>query len=168
MSPDERPTKQLSTLQRWYRAFDWKSRVAKQDAEIARAQFEEIKARSVESGFAHYPARVQALIELGDMLLEEIYEDDKRWLPDVKAVGAGESYERIDIVRFNSPLIEQFRKTLDDIAAELGERRKGIELTGKDGGPIETRDMDRVRKERWADFTEAIAVGMDSENVEDN
>lgn len=159
---DNAPSKYIDTLKRWSYKFGWYNRVAAQNAEVAKAQFEAIKARAVEAGYAHWPTRVRDLVELAELLLDEIKTEDKRWLPDVKQIGSGEDIERIDIVRFNSPLIEQFRKTLDDISAELGERRRGIELTGKDGGPIETLDIQAVRDQRWEEFTTAVSVGVDT------
>lgn len=68
------------------------------------------------------------------MTSEEFYH--KVWLPDVKQIGGGEHAERVDIVRFNAALIEQYRGTLDDIAKEKGERKQKMEVTGKDGGAI--------------------------------
>ncbi len=76
------------------------------------------------------------LVALAKMLRTEIYEDQKRWLPDVKGIGRGAQFQRIDLVRFNGPLIEQYRKTLDDIAAELGERVQKTEISGPDGESI--------------------------------
>ena len=83
----------------------------------------------MQSGFALKHERIQALNALAEMLLEEVKEVDKRWCPDVKSIGQGEFAERVDIVRFNGSLIEQARKSLEDIAAELGERINRQELT---------------------------------------
>jgi hypothetical protein len=71
------------------------------------------------------------------------------WLPDVKQVGSGENAERVDIVKFNSALIAEYRSTLADLAAETGGRRQKqeVEHTGKNGGPIETtvkHDLSRL------------------------
>jgi hypothetical protein len=68
------------------------------------------------------------------MTSEEFYH--KVWLPDVKQIGGGEHAERVDIVRFNAALIEQYRGTLDDLAKETGGRKQKMEVTGKDGGPV--------------------------------
>jgi hypothetical protein len=44
------------------------------------------------------------------------------WLRDVKQIGSGDNAERVDIVRFNAALFEQFSNYLDDIAKETGGR----------------------------------------------
>lgn len=44
------------------------------------------------------------------------------WVADVKSIGSGEFAERVDIERFNSALVEQYRKVLEDIAKETGGR----------------------------------------------
>lgn len=51
------------------------------------------------------------------------------WVRDVKAVGMGENAKIVDTERFNSPLIEQYRKTLDDIARETGGRVQRQDVT---------------------------------------
>lgn len=61
------------------------------------------------------------------------------WLKDVKQIGSGESAERVDIVRFNAAMFEQLRGTLDDIAKEVGGRVQRQEVSGKNGGVIETK-----------------------------
>lgn len=155
------PTKLLSTLKHWSSAFDWPGQVAARDAELAREQFEAMKKAARETGYALIEKRLTDLDKLADLLFEEINTEDKRWLPDVKQIGQGENAERVDIVRFNAPLIEQFRKTLDDIAAEMGQRVKGLELTGKDGGPIEVRDIEAIREQRWKQAAGAIEAAKD-------
>lgn len=51
------------------------------------------------------------------------------WVHDVKQIGTGEKSERVDIERFNAPLIEQYRKVLDDIAMETGGRIRRQDIT---------------------------------------
>lgn len=75
-------------------------------------------------GFALDHIRVRSLKLLAARLEEEIGQEDKVWLPDVKQIGAGDDAERVDLVRFNAPLIEQFRGALADIAEETGGRQK--------------------------------------------
>jgi hypothetical protein len=92
-----------------------------------------VEARRIEiltSGYALKHERVRSLNKLAELLLDEANEEDKRWCPDVKSIGSGPGAERVDIVRFNGSLIEQARKTLDDIAAEMGERVAKHELSG--------------------------------------
>lgn len=119
--------------------WNWKERWDAWDhyeSERVAAEAEASRLEILSSGYAQRHERVKSLNKLANLLLGELETEDKRWLPDVKQIGGGEFAERVDIIRFNSPLIEQFRKTLDDLAAEMGERVKGIEIAGKDGGPI--------------------------------
>ena len=162
------PTRQLSQLKKWSTVFLWQERIAQRDAEItakALVGLEDRKRQALESGFALMFERVGTLKELAGLLWGEINVEDKRWLPDVKQIGMGENAERVDIVRFNAPLIEQFRKALDDIAAEVGERVKGLELSGKDGGPIQVQDMESIRRKRWEkaapEISDALQAGND-------
>jgi len=133
------PTKRIATLKDWSRKHDWQNRVLQRETEIATAQFEAIKNKAIEAGYAYWPKRVKDLIALGELLLGEINTEDKRWLPDVKQIGSGYMAEKVEIVRFNSALIEQFRRTLDDIASEVGERAQKLELGAIDGKPLTLR-----------------------------
>lgn len=128
-----------STPGAWQRKFEkwnWKARAEAWDAYIAHKIASEAEAKALSSGYALRYKRIEKLNQLAELLLEELLTEDKRWLPDVKQIGGGEYAERVDIVRFNSPLIQQFRETLDDLAAEMGERVKGLQITGKDGEPL--------------------------------
>lgn len=60
------------------------------------------------------------------------------WVKDVKGIGKGDDFARVEIVRFNTPLISEYRAALADIAAETGGRKQKAELehTGKGGAPI--------------------------------
>jgi AAA+ ATPase superfamily predicted ATPase len=102
----------------------------------AAKEAEERRLKILSSGFAQRHERVRKLDELANLLLVELLDKDKRWLADVKQIGSGFTAERVDIVRFNSALIRQFRETLEDLAAEMGERVRGIEIFGKDGSPL--------------------------------
>lgn len=136
----DREIKRPSKL--WYRIADqwhWRERAEAWDqylSDKASKDAEALRLEILSTGYAQRHKRVKALNELAELLLGEINNEDKRWLPDVKSIGSGENAERVDIVRFNSALIEQARKTLDDLAAELGERVRGLEISGKDGKPL--------------------------------
>lgn len=138
------PTQSLGTLFAWSTRYGWQTRAELYDAELERQRNEAEAARRkeiMESGFALDYERVAALKRLAALLLNEIdYTDGddrpKVWLPDVKQIGAGETAERVDIVRFNSPLIEQLRGTLDDLAKEVGGRVTKQEHSGPGGGAI--------------------------------
>lgn len=125
------PTRHLRTLAIWSKAHNWQRRVGDREAEIQAAVLEEIRESATQIGYAIFQKRIHDLNQLGELLLEEVLDEEKRWLPDVKQIGSGEYAERVDIVRFNSALIEQYRKTLDDIASEMGERIRGFEVNWK-------------------------------------
>lgn len=143
------PTSSFRWIREWSRKHNWMERIAEREKAIAEAQYDAIKKRAIESGYAYWPKRVRDLVDLAELLWDELRTEDKRWLPDVKQIGGGEFAERVDIVRFNSPLVQQFRRTLEDIAAEMGERPKAMQLSGPDGGPIEVKDIEAVREKRW-------------------
>lgn len=141
------PTNSLATLKSWSRDFGWAERAAAYDA-----SWEQRKNAEREAVFNHGLSldfeRVRKLYRLAAFLEAQIFEQGENgvfhniWLPDVKAIGSGEHAERVDIERFNSPLLEQYRKVLDDIAQETGGRAKRTELTGKDGGSINVNITD--------------------------
>lgn len=84
------------------------------------------------SGFAMRFTRIAELNRLAELLQAELLTEDKRWLPDAKWIG-GDFGERVDIVRFNSAVVEQYRQTLEDIAVEMGERVRGMKISGSVG-----------------------------------
>lgn len=126
-------TESLQTLKGWSTKFDWQSRAALYDAEIERQKDEQAKA-NMQKYLALDYWRVQKLVELADFLEKQLYEQGTDllgnpvyhniWVPDVKQVGSGEFAEKVDIERFNAPLISEYRATLDDIAKETGGRVK--------------------------------------------
>lgn len=130
----EPPTRCLRTLYGWSSKYQWQARIdrAKKilDDEIAHAELEARRSEVLGSGYALHFERIAHLNELAELLHRELNEEDKRWLPDVKQIGAGEMAERVDIVRFNAALIREYRGALADIAAELGERVKNLDIPG--------------------------------------
>lgn len=133
---NEVPTQRKATIAKWSSAHNWQERVEAKKAEIAKAQFEEIKRLAKETGYAIDAKRIWDLNKLAELLFEEIFEDDKRWLPDVKSIGSGEYAERVDLVRFNASLIKEFRAALDDLAKEMGERSTGVRLESDEARPM--------------------------------
>lgn len=117
--------------------YRWRERAEAWDqylSGMAGAAAETERLEILNSGFALIHERVRALNALGRKLQREIDIEEHFWLPDVKSIGGGEFAERVDIIRFNSALVEQFRGTLDDIAQEVGGRTQKHDLTtnGKD------------------------------------
>jgi len=123
----------------------WRERAEAWDqhiSELASAVADDERLRILSSGYALKHKRVEELDKLAVLLLGELREENKRWLPDVKSIGSGFAAERVDIVRFNAPLIEQARKTLEDIAAEMGDRMTKHDLSGQ-------LDIVNISLEEW-------------------
>lgn len=152
---DAPPTKREKTLKDWSRNFDWQTRVTEYDAGWEQRK---TAARNAEinTGLALDFERIGKLKRLADFLEAQIYQqaevtaigdpetdDDgqtqievsKRstypnvWLRDVKGIGQGESFERVEVVRFNTPLLSEYRAVLADLAAETGGRVKKQDVT---------------------------------------
>jgi hypothetical protein len=126
----------------------WQSRAEAWDkycSDLVAAEAEARRLEILRSGYAQRHERVKALNDLADLLLAELQETDKRWLPDVKSVGQGQYAERVDIVRFNEAIIKEFRAALADIAAEQGDRKQQQEHSGSVslvfGGNVNPEDL---------------------------
>lgn len=143
------PAASLGTLKQWSARYDWQLRAAAYDALIEEEKNRaaaEMRRAVMEQGFALDLERVRSLDKLASLLEGEVYEEVKRWLPDVKQIGGGEYAERVDIVRFNAALIEQFRGTLDDLAKETGGRKQQLEHLMKlvDFSRLTDEQLDRL------------------------
>lgn len=114
--------------------WNWSERAQQFDEAERTKRYAAYQARADEiltSGLALQFARIEELKQLAELLRDEVRDENKRWLPDAKQIGAGEFAERVDIVRFNAPLVQQLRETIADIAIEKGERTHGVKLSGK-------------------------------------
>lgn len=112
--------------------------VSKQQVDFYRKSrdlhLEEIKESSetnaLKIGFALREYRVAKLNQLAEKIFEELTEEtEKWWLPQVKGIGQGDNFERVDYAEFNKSELETFRGLLDDIAAEVGDRLKKVDVT---------------------------------------
>jgi hypothetical protein len=138
------PTGNLSTLKEWSTRFAWQGRAELYDKAVEAEKTRlagERRRQAMEEGLALDYERVRKLRKLARKLERELRQEDRVWLPDVKQIGSGEDAERVDIVRFNAPLIEQYRGTLDDLAKETGGRKKQTEISGPGGKPIQVSGM---------------------------
>lgn len=140
------PTQSLATLKDWSSKFNWMERAIEFDADYEAIKNAERQA-VMDYGTALDYERVRKLKRLADFLERQIYELSKPdedgistylnvWARDVKQIGSGDYAERVDIERFNSALISEYRATLDDLAKEVGGRKQRTEVTGADGGAI--------------------------------
>ncbi len=160
------PTRSLTTLKLWSARYSWARRGEEYDAAVdaERTRYAESVMRSG-LGLAH--ERVLKLKGLADYLESEIRHEgrvgaaagqgdaqgelarvlgladagevvrDRVWLRDVKRIGAGEDAETVEIRRFNSALIEQYRGVLDDLARETGGRNPRVRVAVGEGGLAE-------------------------------
>lgn len=152
---DGKSTAYVRQLERWSSTFHWQERARAYDEHI-RAEEDRIlaaeKEKVLRSGFALMHERVEALDKLTRKLISYAHDEKNVWLPDVKSVQVGKfDYERVDIVHFNAPLFTLIDKYFASIAAELGERVKKQEVTGKDGGPLE---IDVLVETHWGRGTD--------------
>ena len=128
------PTDSEDTIKKWSSEFSWMERASTYDAAIEERK-NEAREKELSSGLALDFERVRKLKKLASMLGEQIYAESEEgtlanvWLADVKQIGSGEYAERVDLVRFNAPLISEFRAALDDLAKEVGGRKSKTELS---------------------------------------
>ena len=114
------PTDSIETLKVWSSDYEWKQRSSQYDAELEAIRNEK-RRKEFEAGLALDYERVNNLKRLANRLEDELKQ--YLWLDDVKSIGSGENATRVDLIRFNSALVEQYRATLDDIAKETGGRK---------------------------------------------
>jgi hypothetical protein len=129
------PTLSYNTLYAWSMDYVWFRRADLYDVRTD-ALREQHQREALTTGAALPFNRIHDLMKLKKILEGEL--DRKLWLPDVKIVGFGKYSERIDIIRFNAGLVEQYRKVVEDIAAETGGRVKQSAVRlGEEGDVIE-------------------------------
>ena len=149
------PTRSLNTLQRWSSRFSWAERATTFDANWETIKTAE-RTAELGRGLALDYERVRKLKRLADFLEGQIYETAidaltgrelhiNIWVPDKKILGKGEGAEIVDIERFNSGLLNQYRETLNDLAKEVGGRVAKQEIGTPDGKafPIRVEYVDR-------------------------
>ena len=102
------PTKHLRTLFKWSTVHEWQDRVLQREAEIAVAQLQTIIENAPKTGYAIWQKRIQDLGHEADRLLYLIE------LPGL----------------LSPALIREYRGLLGDIAAEMGERKTNVAISG--------------------------------------
>lgn len=141
------PSTSYSTIRTWSSNYGWPERAKAYD--VTWESRKTAEAAAVQNyGLALQHERLRELYQLAALLRGQIYELSEPhpvtgrvafsnlWVADVKSIGSGEFAERVDIERFNSALIEQYRKVLEDIAKETGGRVNKQEVTGSNGGAL--------------------------------
>lgn len=136
----EAPSTSHTTLATWSSRFDWPARAREYDASWEQRKNAE-RESVISYGLALDYERLRKLYRLAEFLEGQIYERSSPdpitgvesyyniWVRDVKSIGGGEYAERVDIERFNAPLLEQYRKVLEDIAKETGGRVQKQDIT---------------------------------------
>lgn len=128
------PTQSMGALKRWSAKYTWQERAGSYDAQTEESK-NIIATERMKTGLALPHERVQKLKDLAAFLEVQMFEQGEEgkyhnvWLPDVKQIGGGEYAERVDIERFNSAIIEQYRGVLDDLAKETGGRVSKTDVT---------------------------------------
>lgn len=155
MRENAAPTTSEDTLSNWSRRFGWQARAEAFDAEV-----EELKniqrQKELGTGLALDHKRVHDLKILALRLKRQIYARDDAgrmfnlWLRDVKWIGSGELGREVNVERFNSALVDQYRGALDDLARETGGRKQRVEQEtfGPGGGPIPITIIEAVPPEQ--------------------
>ena len=165
----EPPTKSLDTLKGWSLKFGWVERANLYDLAME-ARRKEIIDEKMYEGLGHDAVRVEELKQLFEMLKAQMLDEDEDgnqhnlWLPDVKGVGSGFNFEKIDVVRYNSAIIKDMLAVLDDSAKETGGRVRKSEHTGKDGGPIETKVTNEGRNRAISTLSDALGEILSSKS----
>lgn len=156
------PTRRIGTLKCWSGMFDWQDRLkAIADDQVAAAvAAEAARIREImASGFAQPHERVAVLKELASTLLDDLRAEDKRWLRDIKGIGAGDNWTQVDVVRFNAAELEQLRGLLDDIAKETGGRPKTVRVDIEHRIRIMAREMGLDEDEAVAEAERLLREG---------
>lgn len=154
------PTRSQNTLEGWSSRFKWADRAVAYDA-AREAQKNAEEREALRTGLAQAHERVNKLKDLADFLEGQIHETDPGnphlysnvWVLDVKVVDRAPEY----IYRFNAPLIAQYRGVLDDLAKETGGRVQKNELSGPNGEPIKTEDVNDTRARLLAELQATVA-----------
>lgn len=133
---DTPPTASMDTLKVWSSKFEWVNRAIDYDATWEQRKTLERQA-VMDYGLALDYERVNKLKSLADFLEAQLYEQGETgiyhnlWMPDVKQIGNGDNAIRVDIERFNGALVQQYREVLDDLAQEVGGRKKLVDVTSE-------------------------------------
>lgn len=127
-----KPSGYTRWLEEWSSKYDWVARAEAHDQMITERRREEYE-KEMTTGLSNAGARVRKLKCLHDRLEDEL--DDSLWVDDVKITPQGDT---IPIQKYNAPLVRNYLSVLDDIAAEVGGRKKQVDVTTQgqalDGG----------------------------------
>ena len=95
------------------------------------------------------------------------------WVRDVKGIGKDEHYERVEVDRFNAPIIAEFRAAMADAAAETGGRKLKVDTTSVQVGiTAEDLGLAQTQLQEWAkgripDLPQVLADSQDEDGGDD-
>ncbi len=148
------PATILTQIADYSKRFRWVARAEHYDA--VRERYLSARAEAILSrGIACVEERVLQLDRLNRLLLEQLHEG-ALWLEDYKSLGSGDAAQVVRVLRYNSNLVRDVLRTLDDAAAETGGRRRGIDLTvtGLAYLLAETPTFDTPESTTWEDVSD--------------
>lgn len=138
------PTLSSDTMMGWSSRYDWQERAQAYDTQTEARKTAEADA-VMQEGLALAHNRVRMLKELAEKVRDFVVSE---------TVAKGKTVETLDTATGHL-----LRGVLDDIAKETGGRVIKQEHTGKDGGPIETKDADgESRAKSLAALADALAA----------
>lgn len=85
---------------------------------------------AIVEGYALKEHRVYKLSLLAALMEQDLF-GGLLWTDDIKGVGAGAAAEVVEIELFNKSEVDAYRGVLDDIAREVGQRVKLVDMTSK-------------------------------------
>ena len=95
---------------------------------------EEHEQTAIRRGLANKEVRIRRLARLARRMEKDLFgndDDDRLWTDQVKGIGKGQDFERVEYEEFNAPEVQQYRGLLDDIAKEVGDRKGQVEASGE-------------------------------------
>lgn len=114
-------------LEQWSALYAWVARAEAYDVE--RERYKTARANAIlDAGIARTENRVLQLDRVNRLLMEQL-DQGALWLEDFKSVGSGDRQQVLQILKYNSALIRDVLKTLEDAAAETGGRAHKVDMT---------------------------------------
>jgi hypothetical protein len=103
---------------------------------------------ALHTGLALRANRVKKLFRLAEALENDLYERSLVWTKNVKGIGSGDDFERIEFKEFNAAEIKELRGVYDDIAKETGGRVARADITS---GNQKIKGYMVVSPDEWPD-----------------
>lgn len=171
LATDYPPTKSFSTLANWSKNFGWVRRAEafeREQAAQAQAVYEARRQSILETGLAQKHERLCKLYDMFNRLYDDFQVEGNVWMHEAKGIGAADNFTIVDTVRFNAALVSEIRNTLADIAAEVGGRPRKTELTGRNGGPIRSTNVERDLKKLSSEDLERLEGLLEKASPDDD